>query len=136
MMIIYDKDNNTLLIRHEKGSLKVGLKKEEDDETKKDLQLYIKIDDNEIDTKPSIEIDNDNNDIKPIIEIRDHSSNKINNLIHVLLINIDVPANQKKSELKNRIVDDIIYLQTVTISILNMKKVQKYLKLWKKQTKR
>ena len=70
------------------------------------------------------------------MKIKDHSSNKFHKLIHVLLMNSNIPTNKENSELENRIVNDIIKnLPTMTVSILNMRKVQKYLKLRKNQTK-
>ena len=52
-------------------------------------------------------------------------------------MNSDIPTNKENSELENRIVNDIIKnLPTMTVSILNMRKVKKYLKLRRNQTKR
>ena len=57
--------------------------------------------------------------------------------MHALLMNSDIPTNKENSELENRIVNDIIKnLPTMTVSILNMRKVKKYLKLRRNQTKR
>lgn len=71
------------------------------------------------------------------MKIKDHSSNKFHKLIRALLMNSDIPTNKENSELENRIVNDIIKnLPTMTVSILNMRKVKKYLKLRRNQTKR
>lgn len=71
------------------------------------------------------------------MKIKDHSSNKFHKLIRGLLMNSDIPTNKENSELENRIVNDIIKnLPTMTVSILNMRKVRKYLKLRRNQTKR
>ena len=71
------------------------------------------------------------------MKIKDHSSNKFHKLIRALLMNSDIPTNKENSELENRIVNDIIKnLPTMTVSILNMRKVRKYLKLRRNQTKR
>ena len=71
------------------------------------------------------------------MKIKDHSSNKFHKLIRALLMNSDIPTNKENSELENRIVNDIIKnLPTMTVSILNMRKVKKYLKLTRNQTKR
>ena len=57
--------------------------------------------------------------------------------MHALLMNSDIPTNKENSELENRIVNDIIKnLPTMTVSILNMRKVKKYLKLRRNRTKR